>query len=194
MSHTNQQQDKLSLNSKELKGKLEELIANAIQKIGGSKENDLCKFLPVPTGGYMHHFTLRKMKVEEPEKLLELIRKFIIKVEKPDKVAPKPRAARGSRKKRDQIVLSKTDLDRMLNIARLAGDKEMISKLTPKKSLTQIKRDLITSIRQGRAKQELWNIFIEALANQAHTVGNQNLEIPSTFNGPQGVVATVSLG
>ncbi|MFT4552594.1 MAG: hypothetical protein ACI9S8_001219 [Chlamydiales bacterium] len=174
MSHTNQNLDKFSL--KELQGKLEELIANAIQKIGGNKENDLCKFLPVPTGGYMHHFTLRKMKVEEPEKLLELIRKFIIKVEKPGKVDPKPRAARGSRKKRDQIVLSKTDLDRMLNIARLAGDKEMISKLTPKKSLTQIRRDLISSIRQGKGEQELWNVYVEALANQTTLNGTQTLQ------------------
>ena len=191
MSHTDQKQDKHPLNSSELQGKLEELIATAIQKIGGNKENDLCKFLPVPTGGYMHHFTLRKMKVEEPGKLLELIRKFIMKVEKPGKVAPKPRAARGSRKKRDQIMLSKTDLDRMLNIARLAGDKEMIAKLTPKKSLTQIRRDLISSIRQGKAEQELWNVYIEALANQAHLLEAQSLTLNQ---GQPGVIATVSLG
>jgi hypothetical protein len=193
MSHTNRSRKKMTLNSSDLQGTLEELITNAIQKVGGSKENDLCKFLPVSTGGYMHHFTMRKMKTEQPEELLEMIRKFIIKVDAPDKVTPKPRAARGSRKKRDQIVLNKTDLERMLNIARLAGDKEMISKLTPKKSLTQIKRELVFSIRNGKAEQELWNTYVEALTNQNNMPG---VPVPSNLvnmGNSQNFVATVRL-
>ena len=81
----------------------------------------------------MHHFTLRKMKNRKPSELSTLIEKFIINTEKPSVVAPKQRAARGSRKRRDQVTFTRNQLERMLNIARLAGDKEMVSILAPKK-------------------------------------------------------------
>lgn len=145
---------------------IEDIIAKAIKKVGAKKENDLCRFLPMPTGGYMHHFTLKKMKNRQPQELSTLIQKFIINSEKPSTVAPKQRAARGSRKRRDQITFTKTQLERMLNIARLAGDKEMLSVLSPKKSLATCKRELIASIRHSRVEQELWNAYVESIHAQ----------------------------
>jgi len=142
---------------------LESLIHNAIKKVGGRKENDLCRYIPVSTGGYMHHFTLRKLKTEAPEELAELITKFIIQSDKPTNVTPKQRAARGSRKRRDQLVFSKQDIERMLFMARQANDKEMVRKLTPKKDLRTVKRELLSSIRHGRVEQELWNTYVEAI-------------------------------
>lgn len=115
------------------------------------------------SGGYMHHFTLRKMKSKNPTELSTLIEKFIINSEKPSSVAPKQRAARGSRKRKDQMTFTRNQLERMLNIARLAGDKEMVSILAPKKSLATCKRELISSIRHGRVEPELWNGYVEAL-------------------------------
>jgi hypothetical protein len=147
---------------------LEEVIGNAIKKIGGKKENDLCHYLPMPDG-YMHHFTLRKMKHQQPEQLLEMIRKFIINTSSPITVAPKQRAARGSRKKKDQIVLTKNDIDRILSMARAIGDKDVIRKLTPKKDPRSIKRELISSIRQGNVEPELWNTYVEIMAQQLPT-------------------------
>jgi hypothetical protein len=144
---------------------LEALIHQAVRKIGGKKENDICRYLPVSTGGYIHHFTMRKMKTEEPEQLQSLISRYITNVEKPVTVPPKPRAARGSRKRRDQFLFSKQDIERMLNMARLAGDKDMIRKLTPKKDLRTIKRELIASIRHGKIDQELWHFYVEAITN-----------------------------
>lgn len=145
---------------------LETLIQSAIKKVGGKKENDICRFLPVSTGGYIHHFTMRKMKSEAPDQLLALITKYIVNVDKPTSVPPKQRAARGSRKRRDQLLFSKGDIERMLQIARVAGDKEMIRKLTPRKDLRTIKRELIASIRHGRVEQELWHSYAEAIAAQ----------------------------
>jgi len=151
----------------EQKGKslkeLEDIIAKAIKKVGGNKENDLCKYLPMDNGGYMHHFTLRKMKHREPQQLGSLIEKFIIKTDRPSSVAPKRRAPRGSRKRRDNVSFSRLQLDRMLQIARLAGDKEVISMLSPKKSLPLVKRELISSIRHGRVEQELWNSYVDCM-------------------------------
>ena len=57
---------------------LESIITKAIKKVGGSKENDLCRYIPMSSGGYMHHFTLRKMKNKQPDSLANLIEKFII--------------------------------------------------------------------------------------------------------------------
>src|SRR5436190_10909706 len=96
---------------------LDALIHAAIKKIQGKKENDICRYLPVNTGGYIHHFTMRKMITEAPEELQTLITKFITNVDKPHTVPPKQRAARGSRKRRDQLLFSKQDIERLLSIA-----------------------------------------------------------------------------
>ncbi|MCE5319386.1 MAG: hypothetical protein LLG04_18725 [Parachlamydia sp.] len=146
---------------------LDNLIHQAIKKVGGKKENDICRFLPVSTGGYIHHFTMRKMKTEAPEQLQALITKHIINIDKPSNVPPKPRAARGSRKRRDQILFAKTDIEQMLGLARAAGNKELIRKLTPRKDLRTIKRELIASIRHGRVEQELWHSYCESAAVQS---------------------------
>jgi len=171
----------MSLNEKESLHKqknfkeIEEVLNRAIKKVGVKKENDLCKYIPMTSGGYMHHFTLRKMKKKNPSELSSMIKQFIINVDRPRAVAPKPRAARGSRKRRDQITFTKWQLERMLNIARLAGDKEIISILSPKKSLASYKRELIQAIRQNKTDQELWNGFVESLNAQNALASNEDL-------------------
>lgn len=159
-------QDKAKGDSKSL----DQLIHHAIKKVGAKKENDICRYLPVSTGGYIHHFTMRKMKTEAPDQLQTLITKFIINPDKPNTVPPKQRAARGSRKRRDQFLFSKVDIERMLNMARLAGDKDMIRKLTPKKDLRTIKRELIASIRHGKVEQELWHFYVEAINHHQQAI------------------------
>lgn len=161
-------------NKQDLK-QLDNLIAAATKKVNGKKENDICPYIPSPNGiGYVHHFTMRKMRTEEPEKLQAMISKFIINQENPSKVAPKRRAARGSRKRRDQIVFTKQDIDRMLHIARNAGDRDMIRKLTPKKDLKSIRRELIASVRRGEVDQDLWHSYVEIVSSQNVLAGHQN--------------------
>ncbi len=153
-------------------GNLNALIQSAIKKINGGKENDICRYLPSETGGYIHHFTMRKMKTENPEKLKQLINTHIIRADRPASVPPKSRAARGSRKRRDQFAFTKIDLERMLNMARMAGDKEMVRKLTPKKDLRTIKRELITSIRHSHIDQELWQSYVEIVTVQTNAAAH----------------------
>lgn len=141
---------------------LEESISKAIKKIRGDKENDICKFLPADRGGYMHHFTMRKMKSVQPRELHQLIKKYILDSEQPIRVAPKPRAARGSRKRPDLITLSKDELDRLVSTLRNAGDTELAGKLSKKRSLAGCKRQLIASIRQNQVRPEYWSAYIEA--------------------------------
>ena len=141
---------------------IEDVIHKAIKKIGGRKENELCKYLPMKTGGYMHHFTLKKMKYKAPQELSSIIEKFVLSADKPSVVAPKQRAARGSRKRKDHMNFTRNQLERMLNIARLAGDKEIITILSPRKSLASCKRELIQAIRHNKVEPELWNSYTEA--------------------------------
>ena len=146
---------------------IEQLITKAISKVGGSKENDLCRYLPGPTGGYMHHFTLKKMKNSAPEQLLKMLKTFVIDSITPRSISPKPRAPRGSKKRRDFVNFTKTDIERVLELARQVGDKDLLARFSPKKPLPSLKRELIRSIRNNIASQELWNAYVEALSQPA---------------------------
>lgn len=159
-----------NMQDKAIKDRLEQLIDKAVKKIGAKKENDICRFLPISTGGYIHHFTMRKMKTEDPLALCKMIEEHIVDTNKPKSVPPKPRAARGSRKMRGNFFFTKHDMDRLLNMARLAGDKELVRKLTPREDLRSIKRKLISSIRHGRIEPELWEAYVETQANQNQSV------------------------
>lgn len=144
---------------------LEQIIAEALTKIGGADENDLCKFLPGESGGYIHHFTLRKMKAQQPEELKSLINKYIVHNTTPGRLRPKQRAPRGSRKKKDVLSLSKSDVERLIHIARQVGDTTIISKLSPKRSLTKLKKELIKSIKAGQVDEELWKAYADSIYN-----------------------------
>lgn len=151
--------------------KVESSIAAAIKKVGAKKENDICRYLPGPKGGYIHHFSMRKMKHEDPEQLLQMLNKHILNPSNPSKLPPKPRAPRGSRKRRDHLPLSKQDIDLLLLLARQSGQKDIIRKLTPRKDLRTIKRELIASIKHGQVKEDLWLYYIEAVASQFTAAG-----------------------
>ncbi len=146
----------------ETKVKIDEVISKAVKKIGGKKENELCKYLPMKSGGYMHHFTLRKMKLKQPQELAAIIERHVLQADRPMAVAPKQRAPRGSRKRRDHLNFNRGQLEKLLSAARLLGDKEIISMLSPKKSLAAAKRELIQSIRHNKVEQELWTSYTES--------------------------------
>jgi hypothetical protein len=148
------------------KSNIEDVIAKAVKRVSGKKENELCKYLPMKSGGYMHHFTFRKMKIKQPQELAAIIEKHIINADKTVVIAPKQRAPRGSRKRRDHLNFTRMQIEKMLNIARLAGDKEIISLLSPRKSLAACKRDLIQAIRHNKVEQELWLSYSEAVLAQ----------------------------
>lgn len=153
----------MSQPSEKMSQKVEQTINAAIAKLKCGKENDICRYLPSTTGGYIHHFTMRKMKTEQPEALIATIEKHVLNVDKPVSVPPKQRAARGSRKRRDQFLFTKNDIALMLELARQHGHKDMVNKLTPKKDLKTIKRELIVSIRHGKTDHDLWTSYCEAV-------------------------------
>jgi hypothetical protein len=160
---------------------LESLIEKALKKIGSKRESRICRYIPVKAGGYMHHFTMKKMKEHTPEELTSLIQEFIMGAEAPKEVPHKPRAARGSRKKRNQIPLNKDDWDKIINYVRGSGDKELAGKLAPKKSLAQVKKDLIASIKQGKIDEDQWRVYADLAKAQSLDADQANKVAPQIF-------------
>lgn len=145
---------------------IEGLILEAVKKTGVKRENDLCRYLPGPSGGYIHHFTMRKMKTESPAQLNDMLQQYILKPAQPQRLPHKQRAPRGSRKRLELLNFSRQDMDRLMHMVRQSGDKEMIRKLTPRRDLRTVKRELISSIRHGRVDPELWNSYVEQVTSQ----------------------------
>ncbi|MDF2577283.1 MAG: hypothetical protein K0S74_767 [Chlamydiales bacterium] len=152
---------------------LEKIIDRAIERVKGASENDICKFLPGSDGGYMHHFTLRKLATQDPEKLTKMLNDYILSKDSPVKLPPKLRAARGSRKRRDVITLTRSEIEDMINVARQTGRKDIVAKLVSKNrnSLPAIKKELISLIRQNKVDQDLWRCFAEAVATDDELQG-----------------------
>lgn len=150
---------------------IEELVKQAVKKVNGKKENDICHYLPGDAEGYIHHFTMRKMKTENPKKLADLLKKYILDPVKPKPLPPKRRAPRGTRKRPGQVLFSKTDIERLLHMARMAGDKELIRKLTPRQDLRVLKKELISSIRHNRIEEDLWLSYVETINAHAALQG-----------------------
>lgn len=160
---TLQEEKKKSLQIRE---ELENLIEAAIRKVGASKENDLCRYLPGPKGGYMHHFTMRKLKNSNPEELFKLLQSCILRHTSPKELDPRPRAPRGSRGYRDYFSISRSEIERVLELAAEAGDDHLIAKFSPKRSLPMLKKELIKSIKAERVNPELWNAYVESIENK----------------------------
>ena len=153
--------------------KVEAAVAASVKKVGAKKENDICRFLPGPKGGYIHHFSMRKMKHEAPEDLLEMLNKYILHPASPSKLPPKPRAPRGSRKRSGHPTLTKQEYDLLRFLALQNGQKEIVRKLTPKKDIRTIKRELIASIKHGHVKEELWQSYCETVSSLQQFNGAQ---------------------
>lgn len=147
-------------------GEIEDFIAKAIKKAGVKNEKELSRFIPISSGGYIHHFTMKKMKKKQPQELKAMIEKHIMNASTLEKVTPKSRAPRGSGKHRNKVSFSLAQIERMLQMARQAGDKEMVAVLSPKRPLALCKRELMASIRHNRIDLELWNAYIEAVNAQ----------------------------
>lgn len=160
--------------------KLDSALTLAMKKVGAKKENDVCRYIPGIKGGYIHHFSLRKMKHEDPEQFLQTINKYILNPNNPSKLPPKQRAPRGSRKRKDHLPLTKQDIDLLLCLARQSGQKEIIRKLLPRQELRTIKRELIASIKHNHIKEELWQSFVETVSAQTNS---------STTHSPSKILA-----
>ncbi|NGX60933.1 MAG: hypothetical protein K940chlam9_00408 [Chlamydiae bacterium] len=137
--------------------KLKETVEQAMKKIDAGKENDICRYLPSPEGGYLHHFTYGKMKKTNPQECISLIEECILKNSSPRQLDPKPRASRKS--KQSDMNLPNEMFGQILILAQEAQDETLLTKLLGSKPLAEIKRELIRSIRAGQINAPLWESY-----------------------------------
>ena len=135
-------------------------IVKALKKIGAISEKEICRYLPGDKGGYIHHFTLKKIRKTKPAEFCALIQEFIINPATPRQIEPKPRIRRNK-----SLSLKEIDLKHILKLAQKTGDTYLLSKLGTRFSLQSIKKQLIKSIKQNKVDEELWNSYIQALKN-----------------------------
>lgn len=158
---------------------LDKALALAIQKVRGKKASELCRYLPSEKGlGHMHHFSIEKLRKENPFRLLQMVQKYIVQTEEPTKIAPKQRAARGSRKRQNQYTFSEQEVERIRQYAKIAGDEDMARRLRPQGDPLTMKRELIASIRHNRVEPDLWNAYVDWVtsASAAYARGKNQQE------------------
>lgn len=143
---------------------LEKTIKQALHKIAAHSEKELCHYLPAQKGsGYLHHFSLKKLKNQDPTTLNALLKEFIIDAGSPKMLAPKQRAPKGSRKKKDSLTFNRSELSSLVELARKAGYQDIVAQLSSHRSLASIKRDLVRSIKDNKVDQELWRAYTDSV-------------------------------
>jgi hypothetical protein len=148
------------------KEELEKTLKMALQKIAAKQEKELCHYLPAVKGqGYLHHFSLKKLRNQDPAALASMLQEFIIKPAQPKVLAPKQRAPKGSRKKKDTLTFNRSELSSLVELARKAGYQDIVAQLSSHRSLASIKRDLVRAIKDNKVDQELWRAYCDAAAN-----------------------------
>ncbi|NGX62197.1 MAG: hypothetical protein K940chlam9_01691 [Chlamydiae bacterium] len=103
-----------------LEPKLKETVEQAMEKIGASKESELCRYLPSSEGGYIHHFTYNKLKKTSPIECVDLLEEFILKNKNPKQLDPRPRARRKT--KQPELNLPSDMFNQVLKLAKEAND------------------------------------------------------------------------
>lgn len=116
---------------------LENLIQEAISKVNGKNETNICRFIPsrLSSGGYMHHFTLKKMKREHPEELYDLIQAYIIQIDQPQEISAKPPERPCTYIKKQLFTVTEAEMDRIIDLATRAQDLELLEIMRMKEAL-----------------------------------------------------------
>ena len=148
----------------EVSANLSEKISQAMKKLEVTKEIDLCKFLS-SDGVQMHHFTFNKLKVKEPEQLIQKIEAEILDHLTPTPLPVKKRSQYKPNSKRRAIQLTDSQLNRLLDILREKEEYELMDALKPFQSINHIKNQLIKELKQGNLDMKLVETFL-SIKNQ----------------------------
>lgn len=140
---------------------LDEIIIRAMDRVNIQKDVDLCHYLP-KNNKRLHHFAFGKMKKEQPAQLMHMINENIL-----DRDAPQllPVNIRPSIKKKNpvELKLNKSQMNRLVNILKEAGEQELIAVIAPQESLKEVQKLMLDMIRKKEINQELWTTYIKLI-------------------------------
>lgn len=143
---------------------LEASIAKAMVRVNVNKETDLCQYLPGKEGR-LHHFAFGKMKKTQPAELTKMIRGHILEQENPKTLSSKPKP--GLMVKRQvEVRFKRSQINRLVDILKQAGEQGLISMLTPHQTLTQVQKLMLEMIKKKEVDAELWNTYMRLIEEE----------------------------
>lgn len=148
---------------------LEESISRAMQRVNAQKETELCQYLPGKKGR-LHHFAFGKLKKTQPAELLQMIREHILEKDVPEALSSTPRP--GLMVKRQvEVKFKRSQINRLVDILKKAGEEELISMLAPHQTLAQVQKLMLEMIREKDIDQGLWETYVRLVEEERATVG-----------------------
>jgi len=138
---------------------LAEYIEKACNKMKVSTEYELCKYINFEDSR-IHHFTFKRMKLNEPKELAELIDSQILTNEKPMIQTSKPRQKRNLNTKKFQISLSRSQISKVIAALEANEEYELVQLFSPPPSPKELKRQLIKSIKDDEIDPKLFETYL----------------------------------
>lgn len=141
--------------------KLEETITKAMDRVSAKKASDLCHYLP-GRNGHLHHLAFNRLKKSQPLELLRMIKEYVLEQETPKILSSLPK--QGLRIKRQvEVKLKSSQINRLVEILKKAGEQELISLLAPHQSLAQVQKLMIDLIKRKEVDQGLWETYVKLI-------------------------------
>lgn len=146
-------------NQKQSLEELNECIHRAMNKVTVQKETDLCRFIP-GSKGRLHHFAFTKLKATQPLELQKMIQEHILEIETPEHFSRKNKVE-PIIKKFLEVKFKRSQINRMLEILKNSGDKELIAMFSPYQTLEQAQKSIIDMVRAKEVDQDLWATYVK---------------------------------
>lgn len=143
---------------------LEESIHRAMSRVSVEKESDLCRYLP-GSKGHMHHFAFAKLKKRAPTQLVKMIQEHILEKDSPDPISSKPRAALMV-KRTVEVKFKRSQINRLVDILKKAGEEDLIGMLSPHQTLGQVQKDMLDMVRAREIDQDLWATYVKLVEEE----------------------------
>lgn len=144
---------------------LEDCIVKAMKKVNVSKEGKLCPYLPEGSG-YIHHFSFKKLKKQNPQELIKALKQHILDNDKPRIMPAKPRNRRNS--KNGLVVrFTRVQMGRLQIILKKEKDSELLDLVTPLQSARDLQKRMREMIKEKKVDPALWEAYAALMKKEA---------------------------
>lgn len=148
---------------------LEECISEAMSRVNAQKENDLCRYIP-GSKGHLHHFAFGKLKKTQPALLQKMIQEHILERDKPEHVSSNPRPSLMV-KRTVEVKFKRSQINRLVDILKNTGDKELIAMLSPHQTFGQVQKAMQDMVRAREVNHDLWTTYVKLVEEEKAILG-----------------------
>ena len=133
---------------------LSEVIKRAMDKLNLTSEAHLTHYLPGDDGNRMHHFTVKRLKKENPKRLCALLEKFILAPPTPQLLPSIPRQG-----KQIAVNFNRLQLNRLIDVVTASGDEELTNLLRPYQSFADVQKQMKQMTTRGEFDPILCEVY-----------------------------------